>query len=139
MNKKIDLNKLVKGRSNAKISKEEMGALLRTKGDELSGKRRVVVNENETVNEEAKIVVKSNIVNDELDRLLRKLPDSNRFIEGVRQQSSINTSDYTSCLIDILIEAKKRDGEKIKKTSYLEKYIIQGVKKELMDLGIEVK
>lgn len=139
MVEKINLNKLSKGNNRPRISKEEREELLKTKGDEITGKKKesVVSNENFV---ETKIVINTNKgTQDELSRLLEKLPDANRLIEGVRQQSSINTSDYTSCLIDILIEVKKRDGEKIKKTSYLEKYIVQGVKKELLELGIEIK
>lgn len=133
--KKIDLNKLSKANNRPRISKEEREELLKTKGDEMAGKQK------EAVFTEPKIVVEtsSKATHDELTRLLEKLPEANRFIEGIRQQSSINTSDYTNCLIDILIEAKKREGEKIKKTSYLEKYIVQGVKKELLELGIEIK
>lgn len=136
---KINLNKLTKDNNRSRISKEDREKLLKTKGDEITGKKKESV-KIDTEEAQDKIVVDtSKSSQNELSRLLDKLPEANRFIEGVRQQSSINTSDYTSCLIDILIEVKKRDGEKIKKTSYLEKYIIQGVKKELLDLGIEIK
>ena len=75
---------------------------------------------------------------DKITQLLKKLEDKDKFIvEGMRQQSSINTSDYTNCLIDILIQAKLNDGEKIRKTSYLEKYLVKGLKEELKQLGIE--
>lgn len=75
-----------------------------------------------------------------LDRMLKMLPEKDKFIDlGGRQQTSINTSDYTRALIDIFVEAKKEiDGEKIRKTSYLERYLIRGIKEELKDLGIKI-
>lgn len=117
MNQKIDLKKIKKDK--IKISKDDREALS-SKGKELSNK--------------------SELQSENLNKLISSLEEKDRFIkEGARQQSSINTSDYTNCLIDILVEAKKeKDGEKIRKTSYLERFIINGVKEELKNLGIKI-
>lgn len=136
---KIDLKNAKKRKE--RVSQKERDNLVRSKGDEIAGKKIVTNSNVEEDDKKALFVVESTPVqDDELMRLLDKLPKQDKFIKnGLRQQSSINTSDYTSTLIDILVEAKKREGEKIKKTSYLEKFLIQGLKKELKDLGIEIK
>lgn len=122
--KKIKLNSIKKMRSP-----REDRVALSSKAEELKDEHN-----SEFVSEEH--FVKDN----KISKLIKKLPEKDRFVrEGMRQQSSINTSDYTNCLIDILIEKKLENGEKIKKTSYLEKYLIQGLKKELHDLGVSIK
>lgn len=135
MSNKINLKNARKNKQ--RISQDERDNLVRAKGNEIAEEEnKLKASENKKI-----IVVESSPVkDDELMRLLDKLPNQDKFIKnGLRQQSSVNTSDYTSTLIDILVEAKKREGEKIKKTSYLEKYLIQGVKQELKSLGIEIK
>lgn len=137
--KKIDLSKVRKERS--RIPKEERETLVTQKGDEMANKQKPEPKELKEKQREISIVVpEQKAEDDNLLRLINKLQSQDKFIKnGMRQQASINTSDYTSCLIDILVEAKLREGEKIRKTSYLEKYIVQGLKKELKDLGIEIK
>lgn len=137
--KKIDLSKVRKERS--RIPKEERETLVTQKGDEMANKQKPEPKELKEKQREISIVVpEQKSEDDNLLRLINKLQSQDKFIKnGMRQQASINTSDYTSCLIDILVEAKLREGEKIRKTSYLEKYIVQGLKKELKDLGIEIK
>lgn len=137
MTKKINLNKVRKDRP--RISKEERENLVKPKGDEISNKR-VVKEDLEKVEKPTVIVVETPAEEDRMMELLNKLPNKDKFIKnGLRQQSSINTSDYTNCLIDILVEAKLKEGEKIRKTSYLEKYLVQGLKKDLKELGIDIK
>lgn len=138
--KKIKLNTARKNRN--RIPKEERSDLIKAKGDEISKKSRIpvedlkkdkapfkaVIPEVEEVQEESRLI-----------QLVNKLPKKEKFIKnGLRQQSSINTSDYTATLIEILVEAKLEEGDKIKKTSYLEKVLVKGLKKELADLGIKV-
>lgn len=136
MTKKIKLNKL---NSNRRLSKEDRQNIdLSSKGEELAKKSTSETVVTPVVEKEVK---KETVINkdDKITKLLKQLPEKNKFvIEGMRQQSSINTSDYTNCLINLLIEAKLQEGEKIRKTSYLEKYLIKGLKAELRDLGIEV-
>lgn len=137
--KKVDLSKIRKERS--RIPKEERETLVTQKGDEMANKPQKEQKESKGKQAEIAIVVpEKKVEDDNLLRLINKLQSQDKFIKnGMRQQASINTSDYTSCLIDILVEAKLREGEKIRKTSYLEKYIVQGLKKELKELGIEIK
>jgi len=139
MTKKIKLNKL---NSNRRLSKEDRKNIdLSSKGEELSKKSNSETIVASVIEEKVKSETEVNIIkkDDKITKLLNQLPEKNKFvIEGMRQQSSINTSDYTNCLINILIEAKLQEGEKIRKTSYLEKYLIKGLKAELKDLGIEV-
>lgn len=136
MTKKIKLNKL---NSNRRLSKEDRQNIdLSSKGEELAKKSTSETVATPVVEKEVKKEVVIN-KDDKITKLLNQLPEKNKFVtEGMRQQSSINTSDYTNCLINLLIEAKLQEGEKIRKTSYLEKYLIKGLKAELKDLGIEV-
>tara|TARA_Y100001960_G_C14784249_1_gene890406 strand:+ start:30080 stop:30508 length:429 start_codon:yes stop_codon:yes gene_type:complete len=142
MTKKIKLNKLS---SNRRLSKEDRQNIdLSSKSEELSQKNNSETVVAPVIEKEVKIEKVEAEVNviqkdDKITKLLNQLPEKNKFVtEGMRQQSSINTSDYTNCLINLLIEAKLQEGEKIRKTSYLEKYLIKGLKAELKDLGIEV-
>lgn len=125
---KIKLNNISKNR----VSKEDRDRNFSSKAEELISEK--VDNRKEPIAET--FVVKKD---DKITQLLNKLEDKDKFIvEGLRQQSSINTSDYTNCLIDILIQAKLNEGEKIRKTSYLEKYLVKGLKEELKGLGINI-
>lgn len=142
MTKKIKLNKLS---SNRRLSKEDRQNIdLSSKGEELSQKSNSETVVAPVIEKEVKLEKVETEVNviqkdDKITKLINQLPEKNKFVtEGMRQQSSINTSDYTNCLINLLIEAKLQEGEKIRKTSYLEKYLIKGLKAELKDLGIEV-
>tara|TARA_Y100000588_G_scaffold210270_1_gene224264 strand:+ start:95758 stop:96177 length:420 start_codon:yes stop_codon:yes gene_type:complete len=139
MTKKIKLNKL---NSNRRLSKEDRQNIdLSSKSEELSKKSNSETIVASVIEEKVKSERKVDIIkkDDKITKLLNQLPEKNKFvIEGMRQQSSINTSDYTNCLINLLIEVKLQEGEKIRKTSYLEKYLIKGLKAELKDLGIEV-
>lgn len=139
MTKKIKLNKL---NSNRRLSKEDRQNIdLSSKGEELAKKSNSENVVTPVIDKEVKLEAKNNVIkkDDKITKLLNQLPEKNKFVaEGMRQQSSINTSDYTNCLINLLIEAKLQEGEKIRKTSYLEKYLIKGLKAELKDLGIEV-
>lgn len=127
MNKKLNLKKISASKS---VSSEERQLILNTKKEDLES------NKSEPVSSIIAPVVESKI-----DIMLSQLNDQAKFVkEGSRQQSSINTSDYTTMLINILIEAKKEDGEKIKKTSYLEKYLVKGLKEELKEkYGLNIK
>jgi hypothetical protein len=139
MTKKIKLNKL---NSNRRLSKEDRQNIdLSSKGEELAKKRNSENVVTPVIDQNVKLETENNVIrkDDKITKLLNQLPEKNKFVaEGMRQQSSINTSDYTNCLINLLIEAKLQEGEKIRKTSYLEKYLIKGLKAELKDLGIEV-
>jgi hypothetical protein len=139
MTKKIKLNKL---NSNRRLSKEDRQNIdLSSKGEELAKKSNSENVVTPVIDQNVKLETENNVIkkDDKITKLLSQLPEKNKFVaEGMRQQSSINTSDYTNCLINILIEAKLQEGEKIRKTSYLEKYLIKGLKAELKDLGIEV-
>jgi hypothetical protein len=139
MTKKIKLNKL---NSNRRLSKEDRQNIdLSSKGEELAKKSNSENVVTPVIDQNVKLETENNVIrkDDKITKLLNQLPEKNKFVaEGMRQQSSINTSDYTNCLINLLIEAKLQEGEKIRKTSYLEKYLIKGLKAELKDLGIEV-
>jgi hypothetical protein len=139
MTKKIKLNKL---NSNRRLSKEDRQNIdLSSKGEELAKKSNSENVVTPVIDQNVKLETENNVIkkDDKITKLLSQLPEKNKFVaEGMRQQSSINTSDYTNCLINLLIEAKLQEGEKIRKTSYLEKYLIKGLKAELKDLGIEV-
>ncbi len=125
---KIKLNNISKNR----VSKKDRERSFSSKAEELISEK--IENKKEPIVED--IAIKKD---DKITQLLKKLEDKDKFIvEGMRQQSSINTSDYTNCLIDILIQAKLNEGEKIRKTSYLEKYLVKGLKEELKQLGIEI-
>ena len=78
------------------------------------------------------------IYSDNLTVLLNTAKRSDKFIpSGKRQQISINSSDYTNSLIELLIESKKElEGEKIRKTSYLEKILKDGLEREIKKMNI---
>ena len=140
MTKKIKLNKLT---SNRRLSKEDRQNIdLFSKGEDSSETNNDITTKTVVDSKvEGRTEIDVNVIkkDDKITKLLNQLQEKNKFVvEGMRQQSSINTSDYTNCLINILIEAKLQEGEKIRKTSYLEKYLIRGLKSELKDLGIEV-